>query len=120
MYAQGQGVPQDHAEAAKWFRRAAEQGLVDAQYRVGLGYYQGHGVPKNIVQAYMWWTLAGLKGHRKADDHRERAARHMTATQILEAMKLAGKPQKGVKKPLCPPSVNSGHRISGETSRAAC
>ncbi|MBM3508219.1 MAG: SEL1-like repeat protein, partial [Alphaproteobacteria bacterium] len=28
MYAEGQGVPQDHAEAVKWYRRAAEQGDV--------------------------------------------------------------------------------------------
>ena len=26
MYNNGQGVPQDHAEAVKWFRLAAEQG----------------------------------------------------------------------------------------------
>jgi TPR repeat protein len=25
MYDRGQGVPQDHAEAVKWLRRAAEQ-----------------------------------------------------------------------------------------------
>jgi TPR repeat protein len=27
MYDNGKGVPQDHAEAAKWYRTAAEQGL---------------------------------------------------------------------------------------------
>jgi len=26
MYKDGKGVPQNHAEAAKWFRKAAEQG----------------------------------------------------------------------------------------------
>ena len=26
MYAKGQGVPQDYAEAVKWYRKAAEQG----------------------------------------------------------------------------------------------
>ncbi len=30
--ANGRGVPQDDAEAAKWFRLAAEQGLVEAQF----------------------------------------------------------------------------------------
>ena len=27
LYAEGRGVPQDYVEAARWFRRAAEQGL---------------------------------------------------------------------------------------------
>ena len=31
MYAEGRGVPQDDAEAVAWFRRAAEQGHIDAQ-----------------------------------------------------------------------------------------
>ena len=32
MYAEGQGVKQDDVEAIKWFRKAAEQGLAQAQY----------------------------------------------------------------------------------------
>jgi hypothetical protein len=31
MYKNGQGVPQNSIEAAKWLRKAAEQGDVDAQ-----------------------------------------------------------------------------------------
>ncbi|OGT23135.1 MAG: hypothetical protein A2342_00485 [Gallionellales bacterium RIFOXYB12_FULL_54_9] len=31
MYALGQGVPQDYAQAAYWRRKAAEQGDADAQ-----------------------------------------------------------------------------------------
>jgi TPR repeat protein len=31
MYATGQGVPQDHVEAVKWYRKAAEQGYAKAQ-----------------------------------------------------------------------------------------
>jgi TPR repeat protein len=30
MYRDGQGVPQDYAEAVKWYRLAAEQGYADA------------------------------------------------------------------------------------------
>jgi len=29
MYSRGQGVRQDFAEAVKWYRKAAEQGLAD-------------------------------------------------------------------------------------------
>ena len=34
MYVEGSGVSQDDSEAARWFRRAAEQGHVDAQTRL--------------------------------------------------------------------------------------
>jgi TPR repeat protein len=35
MYIEGHGVPQDTAEAVKWFRRAAEQGDALAQGELG-------------------------------------------------------------------------------------
>src|SRR5215471_16620822 len=34
-YETGSGVGQDHAEAAKWYRRAADQGFAAAQNNVG-------------------------------------------------------------------------------------
>ena len=41
MYAQGEGVPEDDAEAIKWFRSAAEQGHTGAQYSLGVMYAAG-------------------------------------------------------------------------------
>ena len=38
LYDNGKGVPQDHAEAVKWYRKAAEQGDADAQCQLGLMY----------------------------------------------------------------------------------
>ena len=35
MYENGKGVPQDDAEAVKWYRMAAEQGDADAQFNLG-------------------------------------------------------------------------------------
>ncbi len=35
MCGHGEGVPQDYAEAAKWYRLAAEQGNVKAQFKLG-------------------------------------------------------------------------------------
>ena len=36
MYANGQGVHQDDAQAVRWYRKAAEQGYAKAQYNLGL------------------------------------------------------------------------------------
>lgn len=35
-YEQGKGVPQDYAQAAAWYRKAAEQGDATAQYYLGV------------------------------------------------------------------------------------
>lgn len=57
-YLKGEGVPQDHNEAAKWFRLAAEQGHAGAQTRLGGAYYFGLGVPRDFREAVKWCRLA--------------------------------------------------------------
>ena len=46
MYDTGRGVPQDYAEAVRWYRRAAEQEHPGAQNNLGLMYDTDRGVPK--------------------------------------------------------------------------
>ncbi|MBW2740392.1 MAG: sel1 repeat family protein [Deltaproteobacteria bacterium] len=41
-YFEGKGVPQDYAEAAEWYQKAAEIGNPNAQYKLGR-MYQGYG-----------------------------------------------------------------------------
>jgi TPR repeat protein len=38
MYREGEGVPQNYAEALKWFRKAADQGNANAQFKLGIMY----------------------------------------------------------------------------------
>src|SRR5438552_14984285 len=40
-YATGDGLPKDDAQAVQWWRRAAEQGHVDAELRLGEAYADG-------------------------------------------------------------------------------
>ena len=68
-YANGGGVPQNHAEAAKWYRLAADQGEVHAQLFLGSAYDNGRGVPQNDAEAVKWYRLAadqGLPGAQNA------------------------------------------------------
>jgi|TARA_E500000178_G_scaffold40292_1_gene36191 TPR repeat protein len=53
VYAEGKGVPQEHAEAAKWFRRAATRGHAEAQFALGVLYGLGEGVPQDFIAAHM-------------------------------------------------------------------
>ena len=54
MYAKGQGVRQDYAEAVRWYRRAAEQGDAQAQSNLGVLYANGRGVRQDHDEAVKW------------------------------------------------------------------
>jgi uncharacterized protein len=51
MYNEGLSVPQDYAEALKWYRKAAEQGDAIAQNNLGVMYENGKGIPQNYPDA---------------------------------------------------------------------
>ena len=85
----GQGVPQDLAEAVKWYRKAAEQGQEDAQNNLGIMYYKGQGVPRDYIQAHMWFDLAVANGNEMARDGLDLVTKEMTPAHIAEAQRLA-------------------------------
>jgi hypothetical protein len=63
LYAKGEGVAQDYAAAAKWFRAAAERGLMRAQYDLGVLHERGRGVPLDYHQAVTWYRKAAEQEH---------------------------------------------------------
>ena len=65
-YASGNGVPEDDAEAAKWYRKAAEQGQAEAQVNLGSMYANGYGVPKDDTEAVKWYRKAAEQGLAEA------------------------------------------------------
>jgi hypothetical protein len=65
-YFEGKGVPQDYTEAAKWLRKAAEQGNALAQVGLGSMYYQGIGVPQDYTKAAKWFHRAAEQGNADA------------------------------------------------------
>jgi len=56
------GVPEDYAQAAFWYRKAAEQGIAEAQSNLGLLYHNGQGVPQDDSQAALWFRKAAEQG----------------------------------------------------------
>ena len=87
MYENGEGVPQDYAQAAKWYRSAAEHvvdlgGAGQGRNNLGLLYLCGHGIPKDYVQAYMWFKLANSE--QNLSDERAQ----MTSAQIARAERM--------------------------------
>ena len=82
MYDNGLGVPEDHGEAVKWFRLAANQGHADAQNKLGEMYAKGLGVPRNDAQAHMWLSLAAAQGFGPAAENRDMVAERMTPADV--------------------------------------
>ena len=66
LYDTGEGVPEDDAEAVRWYRLAAEQGLAEAQVNLGVMYDNGEGVPEDDAEAARWYRLAAEQGHPQA------------------------------------------------------
>jgi hypothetical protein len=69
MYNLGQGVPQDYAQSASWYRKAAEQGNARAQNNLGTMYYEGQGVPQDYAQAISWYRKAADQGDADAQNN---------------------------------------------------
>lgn len=57
-YLAGRGVPKDLAQAAYWYRKAADQGIPVAQNYMGYLYTVGMGVPQDHAEAVRWYERA--------------------------------------------------------------
>ena len=66
MYAFGQGVDKDYAEALQWFRKSAEQGVPQAQFNLGVFYENGYGLDKDMKIARQWYKTAADQGLEEA------------------------------------------------------
>ena len=68
MYYNGYGGKREANLGFEWLKSAADQGLQDAQFRVGLAYSSGVGesVSPNETQARFWYRLAAEQGHKHA------------------------------------------------------
>ena len=85
----GEGVPEDDAQAMRWYERAANQGYVDAQAAAGAYYWAGRGVPKDLTRAYFWSTLALHQGDTSMESRLQGLALQMTAAQVAMAQQQA-------------------------------
>ena len=81
---------QDQVEAAKWYRKAAEQNDADAQYNLAICYERGDGVAEDWVEAYKWLLLAARQGHEAPKEHMTLLeSKLLTSEQIVQGQKRA-------------------------------
>jgi localization factor PodJL len=65
-FAEGKGVAPDLDQAAKWYDRAAQAGVVPAIFRLGTFYEKGLSVRKDIDIARRYYVQAAERGNAKA------------------------------------------------------
>jgi localization factor PodJL len=65
-FTEGQIVPKDSVEAAKWYAAAANQGLAPAQFRYGNFLEKGLGVEQDYAGAVEWYEKAVSAGNARA------------------------------------------------------
>ena len=75
----------DLTQAVSWFQKAADQGLADAQYTLGVCYEKGCGTVKDTVKAREWYKKAADQGHEKAKYEFERPEREKREREKQEA-----------------------------------
>ena len=91
MYYYGNDVPENDAEAVKWYRLAAEQGHVNAQWNLGTMYGKGESVPQNDLKAYVWLSVAVAQGSEDAKTNRDIASERLTRDQKAQGQEIAAK-----------------------------
>ncbi|HEV7319179.1 MAG TPA: peptidoglycan-binding protein [Ensifer sp.] len=65
-FSEGRGVPENMAEAAKWYQRAADAGVVPAQYRLASMHEKGMGVTRDAAKAKTLYLAAAGQGNASA------------------------------------------------------
>jgi len=88
-FATGEDLPQDYAEAVRWFSMAADQGHVVSQATLGAYYWAGRGVPQDLVKAYFWSVLAQTGGDEASKYRVALLASRMTRGQVVAAQQQA-------------------------------
>ena len=66
MFLNGFGVTKDATEAARWYRKSAEQGVAVAQFNYALRCLHGDGVERDDAEAVLWLSKAAEQGHTEA------------------------------------------------------
>lgn len=62
------GAPKNLDEALKWYRRAADQNMAEAEIKIANFYLTGTGVPRDLKMANEWLLRASDHGSAKADN----------------------------------------------------
>nr|WP_281502862.1 tetratricopeptide repeat protein [Ancylobacter crimeensis] len=79
------GPDADPRGAAQWYRRAAERGVRDSQYNLGVLHARGIGVERDLAAAWRWFAIAAAQGDPEAARRRDEIAARLDPAQLAQA-----------------------------------
>jgi len=85
QYYYGKGVPQNYAEAAKWYHKAADRDHPGAQQKLAQMYRDGVGVSKNEQEALKWEVK--VLSHQQTESSKTLDEMHKKALDAIRSIK---------------------------------
>ena len=67
-----------------WFQQAAQHGLVDAQYNLGVVHAEGIGTSQDLVTALFWFEIAAKAGDTGAEQEVKNLRTRVSMSDALE------------------------------------
>ena len=86
MYEQGHGVARDPAQAALWYRKAADRGMPAAMVNLGVLMMSTVRAPADLVPVYRWFAIAAM--HSTDREQRANAAHNISLITPLMSRRL--------------------------------
>ena len=85
-YAEGRGgVDSDMRIALSWFEKAANRGVVDSQYNLGVLFGSTPEIPTDLVSAYVWFSIASQQGDQLAGNNVSTLKTQLEANDLKRA-----------------------------------
>lgn len=75
----------DMASALPWFQKAADLGLKDSQFNLGIIHALGSGVKQDLAVSYKWFALAAKQGDQEAEKKQADVASHLDKVNLAAA-----------------------------------
>ena len=85
LFAMGADGGADNTMAAHWFLSAAELGVKDSQFNLGILAAKGVGMPQNLEESYKWFALVAKAGDSDAAAKRDEIAKALRPEQLERA-----------------------------------
>ncbi len=90
MYFNGEETDVNYDEAFRLFKKAASQGLSEAQNMLGVCYANGKGVKENDEAAKEWFSKAAAQGNKEAKDNLRRLKIFYWAGRLFNVLIFLG------------------------------
>jgi localization factor PodJL len=85
LMSEGVDGPPDHDKALQWFLAAANYGVRDSQYNLGVIYARAIGVTQDLTESYKWFAIAAAQGDSDAAARRDEVAKVLAPDDLTKA-----------------------------------